>query len=133
MLDDLRTRLDETKGHLGYDRMLKAESLLREQVVDIRILRAKLREYHVVKAVTESEAISRISAYEKAIVKLNKFIAFPYPNCDPQEHAELNKIRGRSAAIWELDCEDTIILLGSGWHRILSPEHKLGEGLSEIL
>ena len=132
-LDDLRTRLDETKGHLGYDRMLKAERLSREQAVDIRILREKLREYHVVRAVTESEAVSRISAYEKAIVKLDEFIAFPYLNHDPQEHAKLNEIRGRFAAIWELDREDTITSLGSGWHRILSPEHKLGEGLSEIL
>jgi len=132
-LDELQNRLDETKGLLGYDRLLRAKSLSKEQVVEIRVLKVKLRDYHIYGAVMESEAVSRLSAYEEAIVKLDKLIASPFPNRDRRENAELKQIRERFAAIWELDCEDTVHWKGSGGRNILSPEHKLGEGLSDIL
>ena len=133
-LDELRERLEETKGKLGWDKIKKLEKLLKEREKEIEGSKAQLADYRHFFDILKEQGLTRLKASEKAITTLDEFIEYAHPDRPAFEDDEIKVIRGRLASLWETDRTQVAAwLLDHSLHPILSPNHKLGEGCSEYI
>jgi hypothetical protein len=92
-LHELRKRLEETKGQLGWDKIRKLEEKSREQENKVNKKKEKILDYQHFFDTLKQQSVERLITSEKVIQALDKFIKYPHPDCPKFEDNKIRVIR----------------------------------------